>query len=881
MVWLVVGASLAIAHFADTADGVGEVTQLLMSIGAAVAASIGARRHPRPWRFPWGCVALALVLSAMGDVVYNMLDVFDRAPLDVSAADPFWLSAYVVLAIGLCSLIVGGRGVRTVDVDGLIDIASFTVLAVIVALRFTVLGDIVADGSLTMFTRSVSAAYPLLDAILLGVIAQAIVSRRLHGLSGVFVSCGVGLWLISDLSSWWITDPALYSRWSHVIWMLGSASLAASTWASLSIETSDERAFVAVRVTDARILMSLVPLLVPGVIEVWEFSHGVDANPVPLFVATATLVVLAFMRAARLVRSRNRQEAALQHTTRFYAALAENSSDAVIVVDRRGLIINDAPNLVAMLGRQGTPTVGMDAIGLLRPPDQERAHIALDRWWQTCGVVTDAEVCATHADGSDRWFGVRASNLSADPAVGGMVINLRDITDRKRAEQQLSHHAFHDSLTGLANRALFHDRLEHALERTAHTGAEVAVVYLDLDGFKVINDTSGHEAGDRVLGDVATRLTGIVRNADTVARLGGDEFAILIEGTPRPLEEAETVADRVLQLFDTPFVIDVQEVLLSASIGITVGDIASTASSMLRDADVAMYRAKTTGKGKWSLYESAMRAAALERLELDRDLHHALDKEELRLLYQPVVELKTNVIVGFEALIRWNHPTLGVIEPDSFISIAESNGTIVEVGRWILAEACRTGAHWQRTYPSAPVSIAVNLSGRQISTPDIVEDVASALRQSGFDPSSLVLELTESVLVQDPETAATRLHELRALGVKVAIDDFGTGYSSLSYLRQFPIDILKIDRSFTETITNQTRTPALVRGLLDLARTLHMHTIAEGIEHTLQLDSLRDQGCDFGQGFLFAKPLSGADAGTLVAQRELARATPAGSVGAT
>ena len=439
-VWLVVVFAVASLHLAVTSDIVGEITHLSMSVGAAVAATIGARRQPRPWRFPWSCVALALALAAIGDIVYYALGEFDRAPLAASAADIFWVAAYIALAIGLGSLIAGGRGVRTVDVDGLIDIGSFTVLAVIVSSRFTVLGDITSDSSIPMFDRFVSAAYPFLDAVLIGVIAQAIVSRRLHGLSGVFLSCGVGMWVTSGVVSVWITDPAVYSEWPHALWMLGSASLAASTWPSPTVEPADEKAFVALRVTNARLMLTLVPLLVPGVIEIWEFSNGVDPDPVPLFAATATLVALAFARATRLVKARNLQEAALERTIRYYAALAENSSDAVIVIDRQGRILNDAPNLVAILGRPGTSTVGVDAVALLDPLDRERARVALDRWWSSSGVVTDTEVCATHADGSARWFGVRAANLSADPDVAGMVLNVRDITDRKRAEDQLSHY---------------------------------------------------------------------------------------------------------------------------------------------------------------------------------------------------------------------------------------------------------------------------------------------------------------------------------------------------------------------------------------------------------------------------------------------------------
>ena len=368
----------------------------------------------------------------------------------------------------------------------------------------------------------------------------------------------------------------------------------------------------------------------------------------------------------------------------------------------------------------------------------------------------DAEVRATQNDGTDRWFGVRAANLSSDPAVGGMVINLRDITDRKRAEKALSHSGFHDSITGLANRALFHDRLEHALDRTARSGLGVAVVYLDLDGFKMVNDSRGHEAGDQVLREVATRVTGAVRTLDTVSRIGGDEFAILIEESARVLDEAETVAERVLQALTEPFVVDVQQIVLSASIGIAIGDVSCTASSMMRDADVAMYKAKTTGKSQWTVYEPEMRTAALDRLELESDLHQVVDEHQLRLVYQPIIELRSDRIVGFEALLRWDHPTRGVIEPDRFIPIAESSGTIVGIGRWVLQEACRTAAEWKRRFPASKFTMAVNLSARQLAAPDIVGDIANALVRSGFPATKMILEMTESVLVQDAETALTQ-----------------------------------------------------------------------------------------------------------------------------
>jgi diguanylate cyclase (GGDEF)-like protein/PAS domain S-box-containing protein len=876
ILWVFIVTSVCVVHTLSPDGIAGNSTYLLLTSGAAVVAWIGASRQPVHRRFAWRLVAVGVSSSAAGDLLYYVRGLITDSLPDVSVADGFWLAAYLALAVGLSSLIVGGHGMRRIDVDGLIDIGSFAVMAMVVVTQFGVVRDVINDSSYSISTRAIWSAYPILDAALLGVVAQAMVSRRLRGLGGAFLGLGAGLWLAADFISLVYGESAAIHKWLDLGWMVGAVGLAVSAWPAPASGSAPDTMFVATRVTNGRIFITLLPLLVPGIIEITQFTKGHDPNPAPLFVATVALVVLAFARSTRLVKARNRQEAALEHSTRFYAALAENSSDAVIVIDPAGLILNDAPNLATMLGKGGVATTGMDAIELLQPRDPEEARRVLARWWLTSGVVTDAELRATQIDGTDRWFGVRAANLADDPAVGGMVINLRDITDRKRAENELSHSGFHDAVTGLANRALFNDRLSHALDRTARSGLGVAVVYLDLDGFKMVNDSRGHEAGDQVLREVASRVTSAVRTLDTVSRLGGDEFAILIEESARVLDEAETVAERVLQALTAPFVVDVQQITLSASIGIAIGDMSCTASSMMRDADVAMYKAKTTGKAKWALYEPAMRTAALDRLELENDLHQAVAEQQLRLVYQPIIKLRSNKIVGFEALLRWDHPTRGVIPPNTFIPIAESSGTIVAIGRWVLEEACRTAAGWHSTFPARKLTMAVNLSARQLVAPDIVGDVANALVRSGFGAASLILEMTESVLVQDPETATQRLQALRALGVRLAIDDFGTGYSSLSYLRQFPIDILKIDKSFTDTITDRSQIPPIVHGLLDLARTLEMSTVAEGIEHEVQRDSLRDQHCEFGQGFLFAQPLDAADALQLLTLRDTIKPVPVG-----
>jgi diguanylate cyclase (GGDEF)-like protein/PAS domain S-box-containing protein len=874
---LVVLAGMSAAHLFVPGTTLDQATYMPITVGAGAAACIGARRQPAFWRFPWWFIATGVMLSGIGDIVFYVVGLVGGPLTDVSLADAFWLASYIALAVGLSSIVVGGHGERRLDIDGLIDIGSFAVVAAIVVTQFTVVRDVMSDTSFAMSTRLIWTTYPVLDAALLAVAVQAVVGRRLRGRGGVLLILGVTMWLISDFALLLVNDAAGVVRWLDIGWMVGAASLAASAWPPDTADLRGEQALPMARVTDARIFITLLPLLVPGVIEVWGISRGSAPNAVLLLAATVALVALASARSTRLVKARNRQEAALERSTRYYAALAENSSDAVIVVDAYGHVLNDAPNLISMLGRTGETTKGMDVIGLLRPFDQAVARSVLERWWSATGVVADAEIQATRACGSDRWFGVRATNLSDDPDVAGLVINLRDITDRKRAEQELNHNAFHDSLTGLANRALFNDRLEHALERTARNDLGVAVVYLDLDGFKMVNDSRGHEAGDQVLREVAARLNSAVRTADTVSRLGGDEFAILTIESPRALDEAETIAERVLQTLLAPFVFADQQIMLSASIGIAIGDISCTASTMMRDADVAMYKAKTTGKAKWALYDPAMRTAALERLDLDSDLRQALARKQLRLVYQPFIELESNKLVGFEALLRWDHPTRGEVEPLVFIPIAESNGAITAIGQWVLEEACRTAARWQHAYPEAGLTMAVNLSARQIATPDIVDHVAKALEETGFAPASLILEITESILVEDADIAATRLHQMHALGVRLAIDDFGTGYSSLSYLRQFPIDILKIDKSFTDTITDRAQIPPIVRGLIDLAKTLRIQTVAEGIELDVQRETLRDQQCEFGQGFLFARPLEIDDAANLLAQLNSADPTTVGS----
>jgi diguanylate cyclase (GGDEF)-like protein len=447
------------------------------------------------------------------------------------------------------------------------------------------------------------------------------------------------------------------------------------------------------------------------------------------------------------------------------------------------------------------------------------------------------------------------------------------LTDSKTVNT-MAHQALHDALTGLPNRLLFGDRLSHALERAERSGSEVAVLFLDLDRFKTVNDSLGHAAGDDLLCTVAERVATCMRSADTAARLGGDEFAVLLEDLTSSTE-AVRVAERIVEALRAPIAVAGREIFVSTSIGIATG-----AGDLLRQADVAMYRAKAEGKGRFAIYEAGMQAEVLERLDIEGALQRAVERGELELHYQPIIALATGTMAGVEALLRWNHPERGLVMPLSFVPLAEETGLIVGIGRFVIREACRQAAAWRAAGAPAGLSVNVNLSGRQLEDPGLLDTVAGALRETGLDPGSLVLEITETVLMQDTEATIERLRALRALGVRLAVDDFGTGYSSLRYLNRFPVDVLKMAKPFVDGLGAGAEHSALARAIVDLGANLGMHIVAEGIERPEQLDALRALGCGYGQGYHFSRPLA---AGELTPQvlGEGPRILPAASSSAT
>ncbi len=546
-----------------------------------------------------------------------------------------------------------------------------------------------------------------------------------------------------------------------------------------------------------------------------------------------------------------------------FRSLVQNAADLITVVRPDSTVEYQSPAVGHVLGFVPDEFVGSRLIEYVHPSDTPAFAAAFEDLVDGDARRIELEVRLRHRDGSWRHLEVVGTDQRENPAIAGIVLNMHDVTERKRLEEQLRYQALNDPLTGLANRASFTDRLRRALAHAHRTQTHAAVVFLDLDDFKGINDSLGHSAGDRLLIHVANRLRATVRASDTVARFGGDEFAILLEELEEP-GDAATVVERVLAALELPVVLDDKEILVRASAGIAVSGYngaGTEAEQLLQSADVAMYVAKARGKGSYAIFEQKMQAQVAAHTELLADLHQAIARDELLLHFQPLVRLRGRQIYGFEALLRWRHRERGLVSPAEFIPLAEQSGAIVPIGNWVLERACQQGAEWTERYPGlGDWTMSVNISARQVQHPNFVSDVRRIVEESGFEPSRLILELTESVLVFEPELVLERLNALKAMGIRLAIDDFGTGSSSLAYLRRFPFDLLKIDRSFIEDLSGDGVDRQITHAIIELGRVLRLELVAEGIEDAEQLSRLQRLRCDLGQGFLFARPLPAEDA---------------------
>ncbi len=557
----------------------------------------------------------------------------------------------------------------------------------------------------------------------------------------------------------------------------------------------------------------------------------------------------------RAVASRRNFEA------RFHAVF-QHSGIGVALLDELGAIVEANAALGRMLGVSSPQIVGRK-VGDFAPAEHQETGARLLHEIMSPGVDRSAgELRLARRDGTELWGAVTISRAIGARDVKYIAM-VEDVSERKVLEAKLLQQAFYDSLTGLANRSLFRDRVEHALARGQRERAAVAVLFLDLDHFKHVNDTLGHAAGDQLLQVVAGRLLNATRGADTVARLGGDEFAVLLENATTEAE-ASVVADRITNALRAPVPFGGNNnVRVSSSIGIARAEDVETVDDLLRNADVAMYAAKAASRGSFVFFDPSMHSALVDRVTLESDIRRGLEDNEFWVAYQPIVDLSTRLVVGMEALVRWRHPVRGVVPPATFVPLAEETGLILPIGQLVLMEACRQVAQWNAG--AHELSLTVNLSARQLQWPELVREVQLALGSSGLEPRHLVLEITESVIVDNGEATLARLRELKSLGIRLAIDDFGTGYSSLSCLQQFPVDILKIDRSFTTGLTRGPNEDALARTIIALGDLLTLRTIAEGVELEGQHDRLRDLGCDYGQGYLFGRAVSAAEMTALLA----------------
>ena len=834
--------------------GAGLLPISLLVFALAVALRTHARSRSRDVAglAPIGLATLAMFLADAGRFA---VESFPDAGVSHLWTDLPHAAAVLLLVAGLLRLAGGlGRGVERLCL--VLDVLTVMTTAIVLSAHYVVQPQVAAG-----LTGPCTVLCPIGDLATLFAVAVLVLRRPADVPRGVVVALATAVFARCVGNG---AHAALDA--SDVFRSLGLADTARLVEITAFAAALESRSPVAPPVEggalrEQRMRLHPLPYVAAGlayVALVAECWAGRRLAPWDLAVGSAAVTIAVIARQVLAVRENAglwRERATLLGEARL-SALVRHATDAVWILDADGRVTWASASSRRVVGRDPEELVGRTFLDSFTASDRDWARSLLG---QALASPREPVTASGRMPVPDRaepaCIELTFTSLLDEPHVDGIVANLHDVTARARLESELSHRAFHDGLTGLANRSLFQDRVEHALARCLRSGRTMAVCLVDLDHFKTVNDSIGHDQGDRLLVSAAQRLGRCLRAGDTPARLGGDEFGVLLEGIT-DVEQVHAVCDRITAALRAPFALSEREATISASIGVALAVDGDDAEVVLRNADVAMYHAKEAGRGRYRVFEPSMHAVALARLDLREALGHAIARDELTVCYQPLVDLATRETRGVEALCRWTREGGESISPSIFIPIAEQTGQIVAVGRFVLERACRDARSWISRMPAGrPFSVTVNLSVRQLQDETLVDDVRRVLAQTGLPASSLVLELTESVLAEDADAILAALSSLKALGVRLAIDDFGTGYSSLAYLRRFPIDILKVAKSFVDDIREDGEGEALAKTILSMAANLSLDTVAEGIETPIQAEKLQSLGCRLGQGYLFAPAL--------------------------
>jgi diguanylate cyclase (GGDEF)-like protein/PAS domain S-box-containing protein len=849
--------------------GIGGPTTALYAsdIGTAVAALAAARacwvaaaKTVGRLRLVWTLVGLSAFCWGSGQVIWSWYELIQRTEVPFpSAADIGFLAAVPFAVAGMLMFPRGGwsaAGRIRALVDGVI-----IALAALMTSWVFVLRTVFAAGGGPL-EHTISLAYPVGDVLVVTIVLYVILLRQRHRdalVLPMLIGTAFVAMAFSDSVFAYLTAENTYATGTlaDAGWIIGFVILIVAAGRPYAAESagSDERRPGGMLLPYAAVAAALVTTSMA--------QARLDAtDPFLSWLRTALIAALVLRQVfillenSSLTKRLEQRLRDLRVSQQRFEALVLHSSDVVTVVDPDGIVLYQSESMQRVFGHPTEEVVGSSVTTVMAESSAERFLHSLEALRPAGSSVRVLDIEVRHAEGRLCHAEMTMTNLLDDPAVGGIVLNTRDVSERKQLEDRLVHEASHDSLTALANRALFRDRVDKELRQANGRRAKLTILFLDLDGFKEVNDSLGHATGDKLLIQVAERLQACVRPVDTVARLGGDEFAVLIADKSSE-RDGSVVADRIATALGEPFRFEGREIEVAASIGIAATDQdVDDADHLLRNADLAMYRAKANGAGGFERYHPRLHVALVERIQLEAELRHALASHELELHYQPTLSLTTGEIKGFEALARWKHPRRGFVPPAEFIPLAEQSGLIRRIGRFGLNEACRQLADWRRAFPEhEQLTVSVNISGRHLEDPSLIDDVQDALAESSLDPARLVLEMTESVLMDHTEENVDLLARLKELGVGLAIDDFGTGYSSLSYLHRFPADAIKIDRSFVERLGGSESDAEVLRTIVQLCHSLRMVTVAEGVETAEQALALRLMGCELAQGFHFHRPL--------------------------